>query len=78
MRNVLASSGDVTQMMKSFMKTIFEGTATIANEHEKALDITTNRFESRMVNIYDMVSETEAKLGEMQALVVVSLTSVKS
>lgn len=72
MKTILTSSKDVTQIMKSFMKTIFEGTASIANEHEKALDITANRFEARMVNIHEMVSETEGKLGEMKALVVVS------
>jgi hypothetical protein len=72
MRSVLTSSNDVTQMMKSFMKTILEGTASIANEHERALDLTSNRFETRMVGVHDMVAETEVKLAEMKALVVVN------
>ncbi len=72
MRSALASSNDVTQMMKSFMKTVLEGTASIANEHERALDLTSDRFETRMVGIHDMVVDTEVKLAEMKALVVVS------
>lgn len=70
MRAILGSSKDVTQMMKSFVKMVLEGTASIANEHEKALDVTTNRFESRMVNIHDMVTDTELKLAEVKSLVV--------
>jgi len=72
MRSALSSSNDVTQMIKSFMKAVLEGTASIANEHERALDVTSNRFETRMVGIHDMVADTEVKLAEMKALVVVS------
>jgi hypothetical protein len=59
-------------MMKSFMKMVFEGTASIANEHEKTLDVTTNKFEARVASVYDMVAETEGKLSEVKELVVVS------
>lgn len=73
MKAVLTSSSDVTQMMKSFIKVVFEGTASVANEHEKALDFTTNRFENHMTSVHNIAEETEGKLGEIKALVVVSL-----
>jgi hypothetical protein len=59
-------------MLKSFMRITFESTAAIANEHEKTLDVTTNRFETRMANIHATVADAEGKLSEMKTLIVVS------
>jgi len=70
MKSVMSSSGDVYRMMRNLVNTMIHSSAEMAAEHEQALAVTTNTFQSRMRGINELTRTTQQELGSMKDVVV--------
>jgi hypothetical protein len=73
MKSILNSSNDAMRVMSTFVQTMVQGNAQIAAEHEVALEVATNRFQTRMGGIHAMAEETEIAFAAMRSTLVTSL-----
>jgi hypothetical protein len=70
MKSVMSSSGDVYRMMRNLVNTMIHSNAEMAAEHEQAIAVTTNTFQSRMRRINELAQTTQQDLGTMKDVVV--------
>ena len=81
MKSVADTTGDAVHRMEKFISTFLQGHAQMADEQEKALAVSTNKVQSRMSNLADLIEEAHEGTMELKATlqllvpVVVNLSS---
>lgn len=67
MKSVADTSNDAAHRMEKIISTFLQGHAQMADEQEKALEVTTNKVQSRMKALADLVGETHEGTMELKA-----------
>jgi hypothetical protein len=67
MKSVADTTGDAVYRMEKFISTFLQGHAQMADEQEKALEVTTSKVQSRMVDLADLVGEAHEGTMELKA-----------
>jgi hypothetical protein len=67
MKSVADTSNDAAHRMEKIISTFLQGHAQMADEQEKALEVTTNKVQSRMKALADLVGETYEGTMELKA-----------
>ncbi len=67
MKLVTDTTGDAVHRMERFISTFLQGHAQMADEQEKALQVTTNKVQSRMMDLADLVGEAHEGTMELKA-----------
>jgi hypothetical protein len=57
MESVADTTGDAVYRVEKFISTFLQGHAQMAGEQEKALEVTTNKVQSRMADLANLVGE---------------------
>ena len=73
MKSILSSSNDAMHVMSTFVQSMVQGNAQMAAEQEVALEVATNRFQTRMGDINAMAGETELAFVTMRSTLVIPL-----
>jgi hypothetical protein len=72
MKSILGSSNDAMRVMSNFVQTMVQGNAEMAAEQQGALEVVTDRFQTRMGDINALAAETKLGLLVMQSTLVIS------
>ncbi len=81
MKSVADTTGDAVHRMEKFISTFLQGHAQMADDQEKALQVSTTKVQSRMSNLADLIEEAHEGTMELKATlqrlvpVVVNLSS---
>lgn len=67
MKSVADTTSDAVHRMEKFISTFLQGHAEMANEQEKALEVTTNKVQSRMTELADLIGEANEGTMELKA-----------
>jgi hypothetical protein len=67
MKLVVDTTGDAVYRMEKFISTFLQGHAQMADEQEKALAVSTNKVQSRMSNLANLVEEAHEGTMELKA-----------
>lgn len=67
MKAVADTTGDAVYRMEKFVSTFLQGHAQMANEQEKALEVTTSKVQSRMSDLAGLVGEAHDGTMELRA-----------
>lgn len=70
MKSVADTTGNAVQMMEKFISAFLQGHVEMADEQEKALAVTTNKVQSYMMNLAELVGESTEGLLELKAAIV--------
>lgn len=72
MKSILGSSNDAMRVMSNFVQTMVQGNAEMAAGQQGALEVVTNRFQTRMGNINAMAEKSELAFVTLRNTLVIS------